>query len=221
MKTLPIVLVVVFGIGFGSPQRAVAEEFAYTALKTRLNKGEVVDFKAARLAFAETEGYHPNSAATLDFRKRLQAALDAQKFTEALKIADAWLADEYLNPFAQMGAARAHEGLGHKAETNLHRRIVQGVADSICAPGQGQSADAPCVVLSIDEELFYLAQHHFGLQSQFGVECKNNIPCNVYEVTEHSTNSIYRLYFDISCPYAYLQRHAKPLPAPAADPSTK
>lgn len=184
-----------------------ADDFA--ALKARVIEGDAsVDFRALRMAFAATPAYQPNTGASLQFRHRVQVALEAEKFEDALKISNDWLAQEFINPFAHLGAHRAQDALGHAAEADFHQRIVDRLYDSICRGGEGRSVESPCPVISIDEEHFYLARHQFVMGSNYGATCHDEIPCNVYEVHEPGTDLLHDIYFDISLPFAYQKAHA-------------
>ena len=194
----------------------------YAALKARLLNGDfAIDFRALRLAYAETPAYHPNAPATLDFRRRTQAALQAKKYADVLAIGETWLTADYLNPFAHMGVARAHEALGHTEQARFHNRVLEGLYNSICVNGQGQSASSPCKVLSIDEEHFYLGRNRLQVGTQYGLECTGKIPCDVYEVRPAGGTQLYDVHFDISLPYAYSQRHPTPATSVAPAPPIK
>jgi len=185
---------------------ASAADFA--ALKSRLMGGDfTVDFKALRLAYAQTPDYHPNSPRSLDFRRKMEAVLQGKKYPEALTLGEAWLNEDYVNPFAHMGVARAHEALGHVEQARYHNRILEGLYHSICAAGQGQTSEHPCQVLSVDEELFYLGRNRFEVGSQYQVECAGKIPCDVYEARQPGSSELFDQHFDISLPFAYSQQH--------------
>ena len=190
----------------------------YAKLKARLLAGDFsLDFRELRLAYAKTNEYHPNATSALESRRRMQAALQAKKYAEARTQGEAWLEGDYLNPFAHMGMARAYEKLGEVERARFHNRVLEGLYNSICLIGQGRSSDAPCKVLSIDEEHFYLGRNRLEVGSQYGVECAGKIPCDVYEVRPPGSSELSDIHFDISLPYAYAQQHPS---APATAPTT-
>lgn len=185
-----------------------AETGAYASLRAKVEAGDFsVDFRALRFAFAATPAYHPNSESTHRARQQLQAALEAKKYAKAVEIGEAWLATEYVNPFAHLGIARAHESLGATAKARFHHQVVDKLLDSICRAGEGRSPDLPCPVLSLDEEYFYLARHQFEIGSQYEQACAGEIPCHVFEVREPNTEVLHDLHFDISRPLAFQRDH--------------
>ena len=154
MRVMRIGLTLVLCFGISANVLAAG----YAALLGRLKAQDfTIDFRALRLAFTQTPHYHPNSSASREFRKQVQTALEGKDYKGALKAADAWLATEYMNPFAQLGAARAHDALGEAEQARFHNRVADGIYNSLCLPGQGRAASAPCQVISLDEEHFYLA----------------------------------------------------------------
>ena len=194
---------------------AMAEDYA--TLLTRLKAADFsIDFRSLRLAYTQTPAYHPNSGVSLSFRKRVQSALVNKDYGGAVKAADEWLAVEYVNPFAHLGAARAHDALGAAEQARFHHRVADGLYNSVCLPGQGLSATAPCQVISLDEEHFYLARHQFEVGGQYEETCLVDRPCSVYEVREPNSEVLHDIHFDVSVPFAYQQARGQ---VPATTPA--
>jgi len=188
----------------GAAQAADAAPADYAALKARLDAGDTgVDFRALRDAYATTPDYRPNSPDALVRRKAVQDALEARRFDTALTLLEKWLAADFLNPFAHLGAARAYRETGNAEKAAFHDAVVDGLYASICAPDEGLSEQRPCPVLSIDEQHFFLVMNGFTVQGEYGMDCSEGRPCQVYEVTKMNTNEAFTLYFDISRPLAY------------------
>lgn len=175
----------------------------YAALKARLLGGDAgVDFRALRLAHAASADYRPDSPDALLRRKRVQDALEAGRFAEAVTLLEQWLAADFLNPFAHLGAARAYRETGNAGKAGFHDAVVDGLFASICARDEGLGEERPCPVLSIDEQHFFLVMHDFAVDGEYGTLCVERLPCEVYEVTKRNTNERFTLYFDISRPLA-------------------
>lgn len=183
---------------------AVADDAqTYPAMLSRLRGGDVaLDFRALRLAYARSADYRPNAATGIELRREVQGALERKDYAAADAAAARWLALEYVNPFAHLGAARAREGLGQLDAARFHNRVADGLFESICAPGEGRTSDKPCPVISRDEEFFYLARHNFEVGVQYEETCAGNRPCSVYEVREPGTDQLLDLHFDVSLPFA-------------------
>jgi hypothetical protein len=181
----------------------------YASLLARVKAGDfTVDFHALRFAYAQSPAYRPTSGASREFRQRVQAALERKDYVNAANTAEAWLAEEYVNPFAHLGAARAREALGATEQARFHNRVADALYESVCQPGQGSTVDAPCQVISLDEELFYLARHQFEVGGQYEETCARARPCHVYEVREPNSELLHDLHFDVSLPFAYQQAQA-------------
>jgi hypothetical protein len=200
-------------VGIGVTEAAGGAQ-EYAALAARLRGGDLgTDFRALRLAYAHSEVYRPNSAAGIERRREVQAALERKDYAAAAAAAAQWLEQEYVNPFAHLGAARAEEGLGRLEAARFHNRVADGLYESICAPGEGRSPDRPCQVISRDEEFFYLARHNYEVGVHYEETCAGERPCSVYEVREAGTDQLIDLHFDVSLPFA-AQRAASTAPAP-------
>ena len=185
-------------------QAADAAPSDYAALKARLVAGDAgVDFRALREGHAAAPDYRPNSPDALVHRKAVQDALEARHFDSAAALLEKWLATDYLNPFAHLGAARAYRELGNAEKAAFHDAVVDGIYASICARDEGLSENRPCPVLSIDEQHFYLVMNGFMVQGEYGMDCSERRPCQVYEVKKMNTNEAFTLYFDISRPLAF------------------
>lgn len=188
----------------GAAQAADATTADYATLKARLAAGDAsVDFRALRDAHATSPDYRPNSPDALARRKAVQDALEARRFDTALALLEQWLAVDFLNPFAHLGAARAYRETGKAEKAAFHEAVVDGLYASICGPDEGLSENRPCPVLSIDEQHFFLVMNGFSVQGEYGMDCGEGRSCQVYEVKKMNTNEAFTLYFDISRPLAY------------------
>ncbi|MSQ67103.1 MAG: DUF4919 domain-containing protein [Gammaproteobacteria bacterium] len=196
-----------------------AAEADYASLKARLQGGDTsLDFRALRLAYADSPAYAPNHVSSLVQRRAVEKALAAEHFSEAIPLLEKWLAQDYLNPFAHLGAVRAYAKTGDTARSQLHDAVVVGLFDSICRRDEGRSENRPCPVVSIDEEHFFLVMNGFRIDSQHGAMCQGELPCNVYEVVNRKTQAAVTVYLDISRPLRYSQTHSGAPPAPSPVP---
>lgn len=217
MRYLAFLLVLFAASAMAAPAPTPEE---YAALKAKLIGGDAdVDYFELRLGHAASPDYHPNSPDSLIRRKAVQNALEASKFDEAKTLVEHWLSEEFLNPFAHLGAIRIYKELGDAQKLAFHNAVVDGLYASICRADEGESVRRPCRVLSIDEQHFYLVMNGMMVDGEYGQECHDGQPCQVYEVTKMSTNRKYTLYFDISLPLAW--QEARRREAAAAPVSQK
>lgn len=207
MRYLAFVLVLFAASAMATPAPTPEE---YAALKAKLLGGDAgVDYFALRLGHAASPDYHPNSPDSLIRRKAVQNALEAKQFDEAKALVEHWLDEEFLNPFAHLGAIRVYKELGDAQKLAFHNAVVDGLFASICRADEGESVRRPCRVLSIDEQHFYLVMNGMMVDGQYGRACFDEQPCEVYEVTKMNTNRKYTLYFDISLPLAWQDARRK------------
>ncbi|MGE3774829.1 MAG: DUF4919 domain-containing protein [Gammaproteobacteria bacterium] len=207
MRYLAFLLVLFAASAMATPAPTPEE---YAALKAKLLGGDAgVDYFALRLGHAASPDYHPNSPDSLIRRKAVQNALEAKQFDEAKALVEHWLDEEFLNPFAHLGAIRVYKELGDAQKLAFHNAVVDGLFASICRADEGESVRRPCRVLSIDEQHFYLVMNGMMVDGQYGRACFDEQPCEVYEVTKMNTNRKYTLYFDISLPLAWQDARRK------------
>lgn len=208
-------LLAMFAVSALAGSEPTPEEYA--ALKAKVAAGDAdVDYFKLRLGSAAAPDYHPNSPDSLIRRKAVQDAIEAKKFPEAAELVEHWLRAEFLNPFAHLGAARIYRELGDAKRADFHAAVVDGLYASICRSDEGESPRRPCRVLSIDEQHFYLVMSGLTVDGEYGQECHDGQPCEVYEVTERNTRRKHTIYFDISLPLAWQEAHRRTLPAPTS-----
>jgi len=210
--TCLLVLFAAFAVAVAGPAPAPEE---YAALKAKFLAGDAdLDYSKLRLGHAASPDYHPNSPDSLIRRKAVQNALEAGQFGEAKTLVEHWVDEDFLNPFAHLGAVRVYKELGDAPKLAFHDAVVDGLFASICRADEGESVRRPCRVLSIDEQHFYLVMNGMMVDGEYGQTCHDGQPCQVYEVTKMNTNRHYTLYFDISLPLAWQEVRRKKAAAP-------
>lgn len=168
------------------------------ALLGRLKAGDTaVDFRALRLAVSASPLKQFDPRQMSHWRKTTLQALEAGRVDEAARLVGDWLAADYLNPFAQLGAQRVQIMRGNAPQAAFHARVLEGLYDSICRVGEGLSPASPCPVVSLDEIHYYLARHRYEIGDSREEAC-GALPCLVFEVRAPDGLMLVDLYFDIS-----------------------
>lgn len=176
---------------------------SYESLLARLKGGDrTVDFKALRMAYAESKGYNPYGGAS-EARRAMFAALNAKKFEEALKQADKALERNYLDIMGHVVAQAAQRELGHADKADFHRFVAIGLVNSILASGDGKKEETAYVVISTDEEyaLFQVLGLHPMGQS---LAHKDGHSYDVMEAFDQKANRTITYYFNIDRPFNWL-----------------
>lgn len=184
----------------------------YREFTARLDARETdLDYLAFRLAYADSDGYAPYDTDTSDQRRRmLRAFFQTDDLPLALAIADSALARNLTDidsHFISMVASRA---LGDSLRADFHEAVGMGLITSIRDSGDGTIPASPCRVISVDEE--YALLRYYGLRSTGqAMETCNGERCDhlTVEDPDEAEDAPTDLYFDVSIPFAYMQRQTR------------
>jgi hypothetical protein len=136
------------------------KEKAFKEIVERMKKSDTtVDFKAARMLYAELDAYSPMGGQ--GGYTKLIAAGENQK---ALDLADETLRENYLDIDAHWAALTVANTLKDEKRSAHHLYMVKGILDSIVKSGDGRSEATAFVVISISEE--YAMLRAFKLRSK-------------------------------------------------------
>lgn len=184
-----------------------AEDYHTAAESLRSGDLEGVDFRAARYAFALTDGYSPYAVDAKRRSRRVRDHLDAGDPAAAVVSVDSTLAENYVDLDAHYWALVAHDQLGDADRAAHHAAVFDGLIGSILDSDQGTEED-PFVVVNVTEE--YVVLGILGLQQtgQTLVGC-GDVRCDVQSVVDPEDGAELDLYFDISIPFGHMQRQLR------------
>jgi len=132
----------------------------FQALLARVKKSDsTVDFGRMRQLQTQLDSYDPYDSNVEDHPF---TALDQGDVRRAKALAEAILAENYLQLEAHLAAAAVAEKSGDAAAAAHHRYVVQGVLDSILRSGDGKTPGTAFQVVAISEE--YAVMRHLGLR---------------------------------------------------------
>jgi len=167
-------------------------------LLTRLQAGDTtVDFRLLRLSATTHLPPTPPAARIRAWRQNTLTALERGETAVAAQELRAWLAEDYLNPFAHLGARELAVREGRQADADFHAQVLEGLYDAICRVGEGLSPERPCVVRTSDEIQYYLARHRYEIGDMRQAVCGER-PCLAFEVRAPDGPMLVDLYFDIA-----------------------
>lgn len=185
------------------PNPAAAKYTAkdYQELLAKLKGGETnIDYRALRLAFAETEEYSysgPDKAERESFFK----PFNDKKYKDALKQAEKALEKNYVDANAHYVAFNAAKELKDDKKAEFHKAVLLGLLNSIKSGNDGLSEKTPFHVITIDEE--YTLLRFLGYQR--GGQALRHLDghsFDVLSVTDPKTNKTLELFFNIDVVWA-------------------
>jgi uncharacterized protein DUF4919 len=181
---------------------------AYDALLKRVKDGDkTVDFKELRMAYADSSHYSPYGGDG-DAEKAMFAALNSEKWDEALSQSSKILEENYVNIDAHVVADIANRKKGDTEKADFHTFVAKGLIHSITSSGDGKSTDKAFVVISTDEE--YTLLRLLGLRPMGqALLNENGHSFDKLTAVDPKTDDKYEFYFNIDKPYGWLGNKLK------------
>jgi len=112
---------------------------------------EQADFHSLRMAYTQSDEYHPY-APDAEHLNALQQALNEGDFAAALTAAQGLLEDCYLDIEAHMAADYIYTNLEDYPRATYHRTFARGILNAIMGTGDGRSPETALIVIDIREE---------------------------------------------------------------------
>ena len=201
IRSLALLFTLMLVPSWSFSQEKEAKSSRYNEIVAKLKAGDKnVDFKELRAAYAET--IH-----TVDIdpqKKAMTDALNAKKFEEAIKNADAVLAADYADMDAHFGEYIAYRELQKTEQADFHKFVLEGLLDSITNSADGKSYETAFQVIEVHEE--YVLLRFMGLlPSKQSMAEKNGHSFDVMEAMNPKTNEKVTLYFNIDIEEKHLR----------------
>ncbi len=214
LKTFPflILMIVLFAVASAaqkpSPSKPVPTAApspnkapAYDDIVAKLKAGDTsIDFKSLRLAYAETKDAHPFGA-DRELRKSMFAALDEDRYKDAIKAADKILETGFVNMNAHIVKAIACREMADQQEYDFHKAIYNGLVDSILTGADGKTGKTAYVVISTEEEYVIMQALDYAPSGQALVR-EDGHTFDVLNGTDKKTKQPVKVYFNIDIVWA-------------------
>ncbi len=125
------------------------KEKAFREIVERIKKSDAtVDFKVARMLYAELDAYSPMGGGKGGYTKLIAAGENKK----AIELARETLKENYLDIDAHWAILAAANNLKDAELAAHHLYVVKGILDSIVKSGDGRSEATAFVVISVSEE---------------------------------------------------------------------
>lgn len=194
-------LLIFHGYSYGSEIKKDASPDYNTLVKQLKSNDKLVDFTALRYSYTKTADYNPYSPD--DKKRAMFEALDNGEFEKAIKHAQAVLEKNYVDMDAHFVCRIAYRETKNTEKQRFHEFVVKGLADSIYDSGNGQTPETAFVVISTDEEYFFLKIYGFKVIYQRLVKI-NALNYDEMEVEERKTGEKVKFYFNVDMPFNWL-----------------
>lgn len=184
----------------------------YRELVKRLQACDTtIDFRVLRLCYTKTAKYCPYVIEDIELYKTMFDNYRVGDFPRAIENAKAILYDHYVDFEAQKVCADAYEKLGDSVNSRLHRKIYEGLLNSILRTGDGKTFETAYEVVRIQEEWAVIG--HFDYTFDVAAMVKHGKSWyDAVEVADWSVKEKKTIYFNIDLPYKYLKKKIAAMP---------
>src|SRR3972149_11080329 len=172
-------------------------------LLSAMQNPEVADFRALRLAYAESPGYDPYDPPA-DVEESVSRALTEGDVEGAVQAIRRELEPDSLDIVTHSMAALAYKRTGDDANAAFHMTFANGLVRSILDSGDGLSFSTAFVVIDVGEE--YAVLQLLGLEpvSQ-SLKADGEHQFDVVECVNPETGENLEIFFNVDIPMRYLQ----------------
>lgn len=172
----------------------------YDAMVDRAKSGDkTVDFRAMRLAYADSPSYSSRPD-TSEQKKKMTAALNGKDFPTAIMYADKILASDYVDMDAHFAAYIAHRELKEADTAERHKWILQGLLKSITGVGDGKTPETAYQVIEVHEEYVVLRFMGVGLPSSQALLQRNGHSYDEIKFVDPESQKEVTVYFNVDIP---------------------
>ncbi|MBA4417419.1 MAG: hypothetical protein C0392_05875 [Syntrophus sp. (in: bacteria)] len=175
----------------------------YDLVKKLKNNDVNIDFQALRLAYTKTQDYKPYGADSA--KDAAFDALNKKNYAEAVKQAESALEKNYVDLDVHLLCRIAYRALGNSEKYTFHSSVLKGLASSLYASGDGTSPEKAIVVISVQEEYFFMNAN--GLKSiRSSLVSANGHNYDKTDVENKKTAEKKVIYFNIDIPYGWMTK---------------
>lgn len=178
----------------------------YYSLVTKLTNNDInVDFTALRLSYTKTQDYKPYGADD-SAKDAAFDALNKKDYAEAIKQAQSVLKTNYVDLDIHLLCRIAYREMGDLERYAFHTSVLNGLACSLYASGDGTTPEKAIVVISVREEYFFMEANGLKLKLSSLITA-NGHNYDMMDVENKKTSEKMVIYFNIDIPYGWLTKH--------------
>jgi hypothetical protein len=168
------------------------------------------DWKALRLAYAETAQYQPYNIKWREELAKVRGKIAKQDYpAAAADLAKLNEREGFMRLDTHMLAVTVFEKLDQKDKAALHRQFMDGILGTLFVPGTGSSFEKPIDVLFIEEEYLFLEMLEVRAKRE-GLKSHDGHRFDVYVTQPKAGQTVSRFYFNVDLPQKALHRMLQP-----------
>jgi hypothetical protein len=207
MKRLGLIVAFFFCALFVAGEAYAVEsvgEVYYIELEKVKKQDPTADFKAMRLAYANTPEYNPYEDGK-ELREKMNEAYGQKRYMDAIKHAEAILEKNYLNIDAHLICQLAYKMVGNYEKACFHDFVLKGLLTSIVTSGDGITPETAYVVINVREEYIILNLLDAEPKKQSLMELPGH-RYDRFDVVDRKTGRVFELYFNVDLPTRWLDK---------------
>jgi hypothetical protein len=176
---------------------------SYPKLVERVKAGDhTVSFMDLRFAY---DDYRTNNKVpdVTEQRKAMNKSLNSKDYKTALGLADKVLAVNFVDMDAHMVAYAANLELKVKDQAEFHKRVFQGLLQSIVDSGTGKAPETGWHVIDVHEEYIFLRAMGVVLPQSQSLIRKNGHAYDEIKFKNPKTGELQTVYFNVDVPASH------------------
>lgn len=155
------------------------------------------DFFSLRMAYTKTNDYSPYSIEDRERHSRIENLIESKKYESALVVIDSILNHNFIDIISHLYSNYIYDKINKSNESIFHKRIYNGLLESILLSGDGKTTNTAFIVVNTKEEYMFLNWLGLIFKEQ-NLIFADGYAFDLMKTNEESTNDEYEVYFNIT-----------------------
>lgn len=178
----------------------------YQSILDSVKQGLSADYFSLRMAFTQSDDYHPYGIETRTLFAEISTKLDSSKFDDAIEMLLSIQEKEFTNIRSHLYAGYAYEQLGDIFKSDFHYSIYEGLLESIYHSGDGLAPETAYLVINTTEEYDFLNWFSLQLQEQSLIH-HDGYSFDLMKASDSESGENFEIFFNVTIPIRTLIRN--------------
>jgi len=166
------------------------------------------DFFSLRMAYTKTKDYSPYSIEDRERHSRIENFIESENYESALVVIDSILNHNFIDIMSHIYSNYIYDKINKNNESIFHKRIYNGLLESILWSGDGKTNNTAFIVVNTKEEYIFLNWSGLKFKEQ-NLIFADDYAFDLMKTNEENTNDEYNIYFNITLATNALEKSFK------------